>query len=167
MTDTTQPTAGTPPKRGRPCVYDPDIAAAICARLACGESLRAICRDDAFPPESTVRGWAVDDVDGFAARYARARDIGLDTMADELLEIADTPREGVRTESSDDGIKTVTEDMLGHRRLQIDARKWYLAKLAPKRYGDKLELGGQVKSYVVQLPPEAESSEDWAKEGGE
>lgn len=163
MTDTQNATPA--PKRGRPCVYDPAIAALICERLATGESLRGICRDDGYPAESTVRGWAVDDVDGFAARYARARDMGLDTLADQLLEIADTPQAGVRTEISDDGVKTVTEDMLGHRRLQIDARKWYLAKLAPKRYGDKLELGGEIKSYVIQTPSEAESSEDWAKEG--
>jgi hypothetical protein len=30
--------------------------------------------------------------------------------------------------------------MLGHRRLQIDARKWMLGKLNPKKYGDKLEV---------------------------
>ena len=124
-------------KRGRPSRYSQELADAICERLAEGESLRAICRDEGMPPEPTVRGWVIDDAQGFAAQYARARDIGLDVMADELLNIADTPVEGVRREESEGGAKEVREDMLGHRRLQVDARKWYLSKLAPKKYGER------------------------------
>ena len=30
--------------------------------------------------------------------------------------------------------------MLGHRRLQVDARKWMLGKLNPKKYGEKLDV---------------------------
>lgn len=131
-------------KPGRPSSYTPEIAREICERLAAGESLRSICRDEGMPPESTVRQWYVDDVEGFAAQYARAREIGLDVMAEETLEIADTPQVGVRSEESADGFKEVREDMLGHRRLQVDTRKWYLSKLAPKKYGDKtsMELTG-------------------------
>lgn len=130
--------------KGRPSTYTPEVAALICERLATGESLRAICRDDGMPPESTVRGWVLDDVQGFSAQYARARDIGLDALAEETLAIADTPVEGVRREESDDGYKEVREDMLGHRKLQVDTRKWLLSKLAPKKYGDKtsMELTG-------------------------
>lgn len=131
---------------GRPSSYTPELAAEICERLAAGESLRAICRDAWMPSDFAVRNWAINDVEGFLSRYMRARDIGLDVMADELLDIANTPVEGVRREESDDGVKEVREDMLGHRRLQVDARKWYLSKLAPKRYGDRqaLEISGSV-----------------------
>ncbi len=130
--------------KGRPSTYTPEIAALICERLAAGESLRAICRVAGMPPESTVRGWVIDNVQGFGAQYARARDIGLDALAEEALAIADTPVEGVRREESDEGYKEVREDMLGHRKLQVDTRKWYLSKLAPKKYGDKtsMELTG-------------------------
>lgn len=130
--------------KGRPSTYTPEVAALICERLAAGESLRAICRTAGMPPESTVRGWVLDNVQGFAAQYARARDLGLDTLADECLAIADTPKVGVRREESEDGTKEVREDMLGHRKLQVDTRKWYLSKLAPKKYGDKtsMELTG-------------------------
>lgn len=130
--------------KGRPSTYTPEIAALICERLATGESLRAICRDDGMPPESTVRGWVLDDVQGFSAHYARARDIGLDALAEETLAIADTPQEGEETEQTDDGYKVKRGDMLGHRKLQVDTRKWLLSKLAPKKYGDKtsMELTG-------------------------
>ena len=63
-----------PKKRGRPSKYTEAVAGEICTRLTGGETLREICRSsDHFPPESSVREWVVDDREGFAARYARAR----------------------------------------------------------------------------------------------
>ena len=100
--------------------YTPEIAERICERLSAGESLRAICRDEDMPAESTVRLWALEDREGFAARYLRARDLGLDALADEVLDIADGEPDPVRG------------------RLRFDARRWYLSKLAPKRYGERL-----------------------------
>jgi hypothetical protein len=34
--------------------------------------------------------------------------------------------------------------MVERSRLMVDTRKWYLGKMAPKRYGDKLTLDGGV-----------------------
>jgi hypothetical protein len=56
--------------------------------------------------------------------------------------------------------RTRTGDMLGHRRLQVEARKWYAAKLAPKKYGDRLELGGELGFKTVSDKPLTE--EEWA-----
>jgi hypothetical protein len=109
--------------KGRPSEFTPELGTAICERLASGESLRAICKPADMPGESTVRGWVVEDREGFSAQYTRSRDLGLDCVADEVIEIAD---------EADDAAKG---------RLRFDARRWYLSKLAPKRYGDKLALG--------------------------
>lgn len=127
-------------KRGRPTKYTPELAKLVCELLAQGKSLTNICKTEPAPPYSTVRQWVIDDVNGFAAEYARARDFGVDVMADELLEISDTPKEGVEVIEGDDGTKIKRGDMLGHRRLQVDTRKWYLSKLAPKKYGDRLDI---------------------------
>lgn len=127
-------------KRGRPSLHSKALADRICKRLAAGESLRSICRDDKMPSEATVRRWALEDMRGFSAQYTQARDLGLDTIADEILDIADTPVVGIRTKTTKDGEETVEGDMIEHRRLQVDARKWYLSKLAPKRYGDKQDI---------------------------
>jgi hypothetical protein len=129
---------------GRKSTYSHAKADEICRRLATGESLESICKDERLPPAPTVRGWVVGDVHGFAAGYARAREIGLDAMADELLAISNTPQEGIEIEEGPDGVKTKRGDMLGHRKLQIDARKWYLSKIAPKKYGDRLEVKAEV-----------------------
>jgi hypothetical protein len=136
-------------KRGGQLTYDRETAHAICVRLARGETLKGICRDEGFPPESTVRGWAQEDVDGFAARYAFARQLGLDAMADELLEIADDGSGDFIIDAN--GNRIPNNEHINRSRLRIDTRKWYLSKLAPKRYGEKVDLnvGGQDGSPVV------------------
>lgn len=124
---------------GRPLTFKQETADAICERLACGESLRAICRDDGFPSEATVRGWARDDVAAFAAQYARAREIGYDCMAEQILELADKSRLGRKVVRDKDGISVTEADMVDRTKLQIDVRKWLLSKMLPKRYGEKLQ----------------------------
>lgn len=87
-----------------------------------GMSLRASCARHGVPACSFIR-WTKND-DELAKHYARAKDISLDLMAEEVIEIADT---------AEDAFKA---------RLQVDTRKWYMSKLAPKRYGDKLAVTG-------------------------
>ena len=124
-------------------MYTQEVADRICAGLAEGKSLRAVCEAPGMPAESTVRAWALDDVEGFAAQYARAREIGYERLADELLEIADTPKPGIKTKTDGKGeVETSDGDMIEHRRLQVDARKWMLAKMLPKKYGDRQVIAG-------------------------
>jgi len=72
-----------------PVQYSTELADAICERLAGGETLRAICRDDGMPDHRSVRRWALEDTQGFGAMYERARLIGYLGMADEILDLAD------------------------------------------------------------------------------
>jgi hypothetical protein len=138
-------------KRGNQLTYDKETAHAICVRLARGETLRAICRDEEFPPESTVRTWVLEDWDGFAAQYATARQLGLDTMADQLLEIADDGRNDYTADRQ--GNLVPNQEHINRSRLRVDTRKWYLSKLAPKRYGEKVDLnvGGQEGSPLTTV----------------
>jgi hypothetical protein len=70
-------------------------------------------------------------------RGTHARDIALDRMFDELLKIAD---DGRNDWYEREGVRCVDHEHISRSKLRIDARKWYLSKLAPKRYGDWLEL---------------------------
>ena len=121
--------------------YDAVIADAICDAIATqSKGLGAILKDlgDPINPCTWYRWIAASDE--LCKRYARARADQAQVMADEIVEIADTPQVGQITEESVDGIKITRKDMLGHRQLRIDARKWLAAKLLPKVYGDKLGL---------------------------
>ena len=77
----------------------------------------------------------------FFAQYARARDLGLDAIADELFDIADDGQNDwmERHGEGNEGY-TVNGEHVSRSRLRVDTRKWYLSKLAPKRYGEKLEV---------------------------
>lgn len=124
---------------GRYSTYTKRIADAIIEWIAEGKPLREFCRQEGRPAFRTVYDWLENDAD-FSARFTRAREIGADAIAQEALAIADTPIEGVRTEiGGKDGPKEVREDMLGHRKLQVETRLKLLAKWFPQKYGDKTE----------------------------
>jgi len=136
-------------RTGRPSKYSPEIAKVICEQLSEGIPLRQICRENAgFPAWRTVYDWMAKDDSlgadgvGLSASIARARDIGYDAIAEECLLIADTPQFGQKQVMSDEGATTTIEDMLGHRKLQIETRLKLLAKFHPTKYGDKLGLHG-------------------------
>jgi len=127
---------------GRPSDYSEETAAEICGRLASGESLVKICRDDHMPSTVTVYRWLGVN-EAFRNIYASAREDQADTFADEIQQIADEPMIGKKTTTKANGdVETVEGDMIEHRRLRVDARKWIASKLKPKKYGDRLEHTG-------------------------
>lgn len=128
--------------RGRPTVYTRAIADLICKRIASGMSLRQACADEDIPPASTVRGWVVDDIDGFAERYTRARMLLAEHWADELVEIADdSSRDMVLTKEGE----KLDSEHVQRSRLRVDTRKWIIARMLPKVYGDKIDLNHGVQ----------------------
>ena len=138
---------------GRKSTYSNALAERICARLADGESLRGICADADMPAIATVLGWC-SARPAFAEQYARAKQIGLEAWAEDILQIANTPVQGQIVTVKPDGTQEVKHaDMIEHRRLQIDSRKWLLSKLAPKKYGDKLDMAvsGSVTVEIVRF----------------
>lgn len=100
----------------------PEIIDQICERLADGESMRTICADRGMPDRRTVERWMADD-EKLAATIAHAREVGYDQRADRAVAEA-----------------KAAEDA-GKGRLAFDAERWYLSKLAPKKYGDKQLVG--------------------------
>lgn len=94
-----------------------------------------------MPAVSTVYLWMAKHIE-FSESYARAREDQADTLADQILEIADDGRNDTYTD--DEGKEFVNHDVINRSRLRVDARKWVAAKLKPRKYGDKVstELSG-------------------------
>jgi hypothetical protein len=141
--------------KGRPSDYSVEMATQICSRMAEGKSLRSICEADDMPDKSTVFRW-LHAHEEFQDQYARAMAARTDAMAEELLEIADDGKNDTYTE--DDGHKTVNHDHIQRSRLRVDTRKWLMARMAPKKYGDRVtnEMIGDkdnplVNHHVVQV----------------
>lgn len=133
---------------GRPSLYSEELCAEICARLAEGESLRSICRDDGMPHLITVLRWVGSEQHAaFRMQYAEARSAGLEHKADEILEIADAE------------IASGDSTAVAKQRLQIDARKWILSKLVPKKYGDTSTLSiGNKEGETLKVESNAENA---------
>ena len=131
---------------GRQTVYQQDIADQICRRIASGESLSSICKEDKMPAKSTVIEWVLDDREGFAEQYATARRLQAELLADEIVDIADDSTNDymLRQSKSGEEHESVNPEAIGRARLRVDTRKWYLSKVLPKVYGDKItsELSG-------------------------
>ena len=143
-------------KTGRPSKYTEAIAISICEQLSEGIPLREICRQEGMPAWRTVYDWMWRN-EQLSTAIARARDIGYDKMAEECLYIADNLHMGkkkVFTSGADDDEDSVTvteEDMLGHRKLQIETRLKLLAKFNPKRYGDFKPEEEKIDHLIVDV----------------
>lgn len=132
-------------RNGSAPVYSEEIAEEICDRLATGEPLAQICRDPHMPDEKTVRNWVVNRADTFGPKYARARDIGYDSIAEGILGYGDSKAECI----GPDGY--IDNGEIQRLRLLSDNRRWLLAKLRPKQYGDKVtqEITGEDGSALI------------------
>ena len=146
-------------KPGRPTIYSDERAAAICTRLAEGESLRTICAKDDMPDKATVLRWLLDgEHDWFLEQYARAREAQADHLADEILDIADDGRNDWT--KNETGKSLVDHEHVARSRLRVDTRRWLMARMAPKKYGDRLQHTGDGGGPIRVAPDLSKLTEE-------
>ena len=138
-----------------PADYLPEIHAWI----ESGKTLRSYCRQDGKPSYGTVYDWLEADSEQ-NSRFAHARGLGEDQIAQECLEIADNTQVGEIITLKGDGTQEIKcADMIEHRKLRIETRLKLLAKWNPK-YGDKMQHTGadggaiQIVSTIPRPPKE-------------
>lgn len=110
------------PKMGRPTIYSEELITEFLYRISMGKSVSAVCSCDDMPYRSTIYEWLAKYSD-FSDRYARASEQRADRYFDEMLDIADG----------------TLIDEVQKAKLQIDTRKWVLARMNPKKYSDKAQ----------------------------
>jgi hypothetical protein len=112
-------------------------------RIMSGESVRKILNsgDESLPCRKLFYEWMAKDKE-LSDHYARMMEIRSDEIADETIEIADGTGNDIIT--LPDGREVEDQRVIARDRLRVDTRKWLLAKLHPKKYGDKVtqELTG-------------------------
>lgn len=144
MTD--QPQEAVRSAGGRPSDYSADLAAAICAELAAGRSLRSVCAAAGMPSTTTFFVWLGKHPE-FREQYARAKEESADALVEDMLAIAD---DGINDTYTDpQGVQRVDNDVIQRSKLRVDTRKWIASKLKPKKYGDKVqqEVSGDIKHF--------------------
>ncbi len=123
---------------GRPTDYTKEIVSAICAELAQGKSLRTVCKADDMPAMSTVFTWLRDHKE-FAEQYAQAKEEATEAKLEELDDIGDEAIQASRMVDP-----KASGAIVQAYRLKADNIKWYMSKIKPKKYGDKLDLDAKV-----------------------
>lgn len=114
-------------KDGRPTIYSDELTKELCLRISNGRSLVSVCRDKDMPSRRTVYDWLADeDKKDFLHRYREADLQRADFHADEMIEIADS----VEADTAE----------VAKARLQIDTRKWQIARMNATKYGNKQQV---------------------------
>lgn len=172
---------------GKPSKFTDAIFQAICERIADGEPLRQICRDEGMPNYRTFYDW-IDRDDALlksedenvrntslnlSARFARAREDGHDAIAEETLQIADDGSNDWMEKRNQNGEfvgYTLNGEHVQRSKLRIETRLKLLAKWNPKKYGEKVELAGPGENgeHIFKntaAAPEM-SKEEWLKAHG-
>jgi hypothetical protein len=129
------------PKPEKRIVYSQTLGAKMCELIGGGLSLKEVCELPGMPGRTT----AYKLHDDFANMYARGREERADLIADEVITIADTDPDPARA------------------RVRIDARKWWAAKVNPKKYADKAQTEVVGKDGKDLIPDKAVTPFDIAR----
>jgi hypothetical protein len=81
----------------------------------------------------------------------RAREIGYHLMAEEIIEISDDATNDYVERAKEEGVQIVVDhDHIARSRLRVETRKWVLARMLPKAYGDRVAVGGDAGAPPIQ-----------------
>ena len=139
------------------------IFSLICDELEKGYSLRSILRREDMPSSRTFFKWVDEDKEK-VKQYERSLELRSEMLFDEIIEIADKQSEDVGEDEN--GNKVINHNIVQRNRLQIDARKWALSKMFPKKFGDKTIHSGdadnpiQTTFSILNIDPLSDESND-------
>lgn len=127
---------------------------AVCERIANCITLQLIADEIGISKGSLIVWLAT-----YPDQYARAREAQADKMAEDIIAIADELEVDAKYDG-DDVRLDLSATAVARNRLRVDSRKWLASKMAPKKYGDKLAIGGSddmpaIKHDVNLSPDEA------------
>ena len=144
---------------GRHTIYTPELAAAICERIASGETMESIARDDRMPSSPTIYDW-IDEKRrpsivpaSFDLDFARARALGHDVIAADCLLIADDGRNdwmARQAAGGDQQAMAFNAEHVQRSKLRIETRLKLLAKWS-KKYADRMTHSGDAEAPLVTI----------------
>ena len=117
----------------------------ICERISKGESLRSVLRDENMPSASNFFEW-IDSKQEYQKQYARATELRAEYLFDEIDEIAN--------HTSEDHTPFTGGNVVQRDKLRIDAIKWKLSKMMPKKYGDQIKVEHDGSLQITVKPPQ-------------
>jgi hypothetical protein len=120
----------------------------VCFQIAeNGLSLRQALKQDGKPQMSTWASWvngSDEESKQYAREYTNAMEQRAELIFEDILNIADSNENDVT--ETEDGREVINHNVINRDRLRVDARKWILSKMIPKKFGDKLELDAKIET---------------------
>jgi hypothetical protein len=129
-------------------MFDQAKADQVCERVYDGLPIITACREVGVPRQ-TLYDWEAKN-QPFAVQLARARSANCDALVDQCLEIADDETHDWAL--SKKGV-ICDEVAIGRARLRVDTRLKLVAKLDPKRYGDRIQSDVDLNVKVTLVNP--------------
>ena len=143
----TNVTSNAPARTIKPRItFSEELISTIFSRVSSGESINKICSTPDMPNRKSFFEWVQNNED-VQRRYQLAIIARTDFYAEEIIEIADDGSKDTYLDG--DGNERTDNEVVARAKLRIDARKWFVSKMNPKKYGDKLELSGDANSPLV------------------
>lgn len=126
---------------GRPSLYSDELAEKICHEFATTDKgLREICEEEGMPEMRTIQRWITEN-ESFRRKYAHARELQAEYLADQIIEIADDKHGDVMMiKRGDEEVEAENREFINRSRVKIDARKWKASKLYPKKYSERVDI---------------------------
>lgn len=119
-----KPGTKVPAKIGRPRSVDRvAILKKVCRAISKGDSVQEACRENGIRA-ARLHEWTRED-SVLASMYARAREQQAHSLAERAIAVS---REAFGRDTA--GVQAA--------RLEVDTLKWYVSKIAPKLYGERL-----------------------------
>jgi len=123
----------------------------IISDIESGLSLRKSLNKKGRPSNEVFYKW-IDSNEDKVKLYARACESRADSIFEEILEISNHTEE--------DHTPFTGSNVIQRDKLKIDARKWMLSKMNPKKYGDKIDhttdgekITGTAAINIEIIPP--------------
>ena len=124
-------------KLGRPKELTSEAVSEILMRIAQGESVNKITQDEYLPSYRTFFRALLDDED-LRKRYIFVTQVREQRLFDQIIEIADSAG---------------TAEDAQIAKVQIDARKWALSKMNPKKYAENNKPEVHVSTEITNNLP--------------
>ena len=111
----------------------------ICKEVSKGQAIKVVLEsNDRFPTRDTFYNWIRNSKE-YSDKYARACILRSEIEYEKLLSIADDSSNDIYFDE-DKGREVVDHENIQRSRLRVDTRKWWLSKMVPKVYGDRIEI---------------------------
>ena len=146
--------------------YTPAVAREICDRIASGESINSIGTHKHLPTARNIEKWLLDpNKKAFKKLYEQAKKIQMALMAEQLIDIADNgDNDWVKRENKEgEAWWKLNGENINRSKLRVETRKWILARMMPKIYGDRIDVTSNVVFSLSELRKSFQRNEVFGK----